>query len=75
MRSGPNPNPNPHPTPTPTPNPTPNPNPNPNPNQAAQLLILFVYSPLDTIYSYASDKNVANLVFLDDFVKVLTPNP
>merc|ERR1711935_340178 len=37
---------------------------------AAQLLILFVYSPLDTIYSYASDKKVANLVFLDDFVKV-----
>jgi hypothetical protein len=37
---------------------------------AAQLLILFVYSPLDTIYSYATDKKVANLVFLDDFVRV-----
>ena len=37
---------------------------------AAQLVILFVYSPLDTIYSYASDPNVANLVFLDDYVKV-----
>ena len=36
----------------------------------AQLLILFVYSPLDTIYSYATDKRVTNLVFLDDFVRV-----
>lgn len=37
---------------------------------AGQLLILFVYSPLDTIYSYATDKKVSNLVFLDDFVRV-----
>lgn len=36
----------------------------------AQLMILFVYSPLDTIYSYATDKKVANLVFLDDYIRV-----